>query len=139
MEFFENYFKFFESKKFKCLYHSPCNVLDRQTMPHKSNLCCFTCGIKEILSRRNTLYNNWHPSVHRDQSLVLTCGTLCSMIYVEFLDNKWTWAFLQFEEEGINKIRFVVLEDHYDHFWKCRICIFINFFPYTKIICSARY
>ena len=54
--FFENYSKFFENKKSKYLQHSTCDVLDRQPLLHESNLCCFTCGMKGVLSRRNTLY-----------------------------------------------------------------------------------
>ena len=55
-EFFKNCSKFFENIKFKCLQHSPCNVLNRQCMLHEFNLCCSTSGIKGVLLRRNTLY-----------------------------------------------------------------------------------
>ena len=69
LEFFENYSKLFKNKKFKCLQHSPCNVLDRQTMLYESNLYCCTCGMKEVLLRQNTMYikyfnkNNSHANL----------------------------------------------------------------------------
>ena len=35
---------------------SKCNVEDRQPTLDESNVCCCTCGMLEVLSRRNTLY-----------------------------------------------------------------------------------
>ena len=56
LEFFKNSYRFFENKKSKYLWHSPSYVLDRQLALHESTLFCSTCGMKEVLLRRNTQY-----------------------------------------------------------------------------------
>ena len=34
----------------------PLQCFYRQTMLHQLNLCCSICGMKEVLSKQNTLY-----------------------------------------------------------------------------------
>ena len=56
LECFKNHFRFL-GKNFRSVYRCPRNYWDRQNIIHTSNLSCSTRGMKEVLSKQNTLHS----------------------------------------------------------------------------------
>ena len=64
-------------------------------MLHESNMCCFTCGMKEVLLRKNKLYE-----VIRDHLIRRMFTNLFSFFIASFFKRSKFWLLIR---EWVNK------------------------------------